>query len=153
MAYFLLYALYVRKNTADPLRQLTIVLIEWKSSEIAKMRQNQAKMAKNTCLFQFCTFGCKIWKIYAIWKWSTRECGYFLNFRIFIPPLDKKVHIRTWPLNFLSFWACQNLHSLNWYFSSMFHLVSSLLRPWPVTHVDLVHVRVLVLTHSIWASS
>ena len=69
MAYFLknyaisvqiLFVLYVRKNTADPLRQLTIVLVERKASEIAEMRQNQAKMAKNTCFLQFCAFGCKI---------------------------------------------------------------------------------------------
>ena len=26
----------------------------------SKMRQNQAKMAKNTCFSQFCAFGCKI---------------------------------------------------------------------------------------------
>ena len=45
----ILCALYVRKNTADPLRQLTIVLIERQASEIAKMRQNQAKMARITC--------------------------------------------------------------------------------------------------------
>ena len=49
----------MRKNTADPLRQLTIVIIERKASEIAKMRQNQAKMAKNTYFLQFVPLGAR----------------------------------------------------------------------------------------------